>query len=416
MTVTAAVSDQRAMRTAQAEWSAAGVRRRLACIAGARRELARRPRELAEAVQRPAVETLTAEVIPLLEALRFLEGEAERILAPEHLGSDGQPMWLRSVELELRRDPFGVILVVGPANYPLLLPAVHAAQALTAGNAVIVKPGRGGHAALAIFIDALRRAGIPHGLIRLLGEDPEEAKAAIRDGVDKVAFTGSGDAGLDVLAQLAPRGVPSVMELSGHDAVFVRPGADLDLVVRALRFGVTLNKGETCIAPKQVFAAPPTAEALRLRLQTAGIALPVVPVSSDEAALRLAAESGYALGATVFGPEEEAVEFARRVHAGCVVVNDMIAPTADPRMPFGGRGRSGFGVTRGAAGLLEMTTIKAIVVRRSGWLPHLDESNRQSARMFEAYIRWSHGTGISARLGALGILVREAVQNRSRKK
>ena len=55
-----------------------------------------------------------------------------------------------------------------------------------------------------------------------------------------------------------------------------------------------------------------------------------------------------------------------------VVVNDMIVPTADPRLPFGGRGRSGYGVTRGAEGLLEMTTVKVIAVRRGRRHLHLE--------------------------------------------
>ena len=62
---------------------------------------------------------------------------------------------------------------------------------------------------------------------------------------------------------------------------------------------------------------------------------------------------------------------ARRVRAGSVCVNDLIVPTADPRLPFGGRGRSGFGVTRGAEGLLEMTVPKAISVRTGSFRPHL---------------------------------------------
>jgi acyl-CoA reductase-like NAD-dependent aldehyde dehydrogenase len=110
-----------------------------------------------------------------------------------------------------------------------------------------------------------------------------------------------------------------------------------------------------------------------------------------EEALQAAAASPYALGASVFGPVAEARAFAERVNAGSVVVNDVIVPTADPRLPFGGRGESGFGATRGAAGLLEMTALKAVSVRRGPFRPHLAPPGPKDARRFAGMIRWLHG-------------------------
>jgi aldehyde dehydrogenase (NAD+) len=83
-----------------------------------------------------------------------------------------------------------------------------------------------------------------------------------------------------------------------------------------------------------------------------------------------------------------------------VVVNDMIAPTADPRVPFGGRGRSGFGVTRGAEGLLEMTTVKAIVTPRGWWRLHLREPSAATGRALAAWMAAAHGRSRWGRLWA----------------
>jgi hypothetical protein len=82
---------------------------------------------------------------------------------------------------------------------------------------------------------------------------------------------------------------------------------------------------------------------------------------------------------------------AARVNAGSVVINDVIVPTADPRLPFGGRGESGFGVTRGAEGLLEMTVVKTISVRRGWFRPHLAPPRESDARRFAGMIRLLHG-------------------------
>jgi acyl-CoA reductase-like NAD-dependent aldehyde dehydrogenase len=408
-------------RAAQPAWAATAVRDRLAVIRRVRCRIVESATQLAEAVHPgrgvPPAETLAAEVLPLADACRFLERSAVRLLKPRRLGRKGRPLWLTGVDTEVLREPFGVILVIGPSNYPLFLPGVQALQALTAGNAVLWKPGAGEGGAAHAFADLLASAGLDPRLLRILSDEPEAAQAAIEAGIDKVVLTGSAQTGMAILRQLAPRLVPATVELSGCDAAFVRADADLDLVVRALQFALRWNDGETCIAPHRIFVASEIVEELERRLTDAarqipsralrtetaelikdaldrggrllagqvmpdnqGLVVPVivsggaadwpllhgeiygpllvlVPVGDENEALRITAQCPYALGAAVFGEESWARAFARRIRAGVVVINDVIVPTADPRLPFGGSGRSGFGVTRGAEGLLELTTL-----------------------------------------------------------
>jgi acyl-CoA reductase-like NAD-dependent aldehyde dehydrogenase len=286
--------------------------------------------------------------------------------------------------------------------------------------------------------------------------------AAIHAGVDKVLMTGAASSGVAVLAELAPRLTPAVMELSGYDAAFVRADADLQLVGRALTFALRLNGGATCIAPRRVFVARPVAATLEayltravkaiapctvapataalvqdlvaeacaqgarclagdflpghrltpvviadasptMRLLQTDVFAPVlalVSVNSDSDALAAASQCPYALGATVFGQEASARTLALRVHAGVVVVNDVIVPTADPRLPFGGRGHSGFGVTRGAEGLLELTHIKAVAIRRGRWRPHYEPPLPQDEGLFRDYLVAAHGASLRKRVAA----------------
>ena len=460
-----------AARAAQPAWAATPLRTRLRTIRHTRHEIAARAGQLAAAVEtarpRPPGETLAAEVVPLAEACRFLERRARQILAPRRLRPRFSLLWMGGIGVEVRREPLGVVLVIGPSNYPLFLVGVQALQALTAGNAVVVKPGRGGLPAATAFAEALRAAGLDERLCRVLGEAPEAAQAAIRAGVDKVVLTGSAAAGQAVLAELAPRLVPATMELSGCDAVFVRRDADVELVVDALRFGLRLNDGRTCISPRRVFVERSVADALESRLADMALQFPpcradpaaakrarelateavaqgarlvagnldddapfepivladaapemrllqadvfapvlsVVAVGDDAEALAAADRCPYALGASVFGKKAAARRLATRVRAGTVVVNDLIAPTADPRVPFGGRGRSGFGVTRGAEGLLEMTTVKAVVTPRGWWRLHLREPGPLVERVLAAWMAAAHGRSRWARLrGWLGVL------------
>ncbi|MBS0278389.1 MAG: aldehyde dehydrogenase family protein [Proteobacteria bacterium] len=451
------------IRRAQQAWAAMPVAARLRILSRFRGALAADARELAKAVSpnlaRSEADTLVSEVLPLAEACRFLEDRAEKLLAPRLLDDDGKPFWIGDAAMEIRREPLGVVLILGPYNYPLFLPGVQALQALAAGNAVIWKPGRDAAAVAHVMRRLLVASGLDARLVTVTTEDPESAKEFIQAGVDKVALTGSAETGVEVLRQLAPHLTPAVMELSGCDAAVVRDDADLGRAVHAITFGMRLNGGATCIAPRRVIAFESIAMVLEQRLAEAAAALPAVSVAPDLAerarqlvdqaiehgARRLAGSIGfdrispvvltdasprmallqadlfapvlsiqrvrnddeaaeaveacpYALGATVFGEERAARALAVRLNVGVVVINDAIVPTADPRLPFGGRRRSGFGVTRGEEGLLEFTALKTIACRRGSRVPHLDAPHPHDAELFAAYLAAVHGGSWRARL------------------
>jgi aldehyde dehydrogenase (NAD+) len=118
--------------------------------------------------------------------------------------------------------------------------------------------------------------------------------------------------------------------------------------------------------------------------------LSFIRVDSESQALEQYGKCPFALSATVFGSTARCHQFARRINAGCVVINDLIVPTADPRVPFGGRGMSGHGMTRGQAGLLEMTQLKAIVATRRWFKPHLHQPTAADVDVLEQLIRIEH--------------------------
>jgi aldehyde dehydrogenase (NAD+) len=85
-----------------------------------------------------------------------------------------------------------------------------------------------------------------------------------------------------------------------------------------------------------------------------------------------------------------------------VTINDAIVPTADPRLPFGGRKKSGFGVTRGPEGLLELTAPRVIARRASNsWLPHLDVPSPGDEERFQNLLHLLHGDGWWSRFRSL---------------
>jgi acyl-CoA reductase-like NAD-dependent aldehyde dehydrogenase len=407
---------------------------------------------------RPLQEALTAEVVPLAEACRFLERNAAAILKTHRFGRQGRPLWLGGVTSEVRRDPVGLVLIIGPGNYPLFLAGVQLLQALVAGNAVLLKPGIGGTEATNKLQELMLRAGLDASLMQVLPESVEAVQAAISAGPDKVVFTGSSEIGGKIAAQLADLMIPAVFELSGCDAVIVRADADVKLTVEALRFALCLNAGATCMAPKRLLAdekihaeieaalleklsrsesfplklAEPVRRLVReataagakcihgseeqgplvlsgvpadsplWQTDTFGALLLIAPYREDADAIRTVNDCPFGLGASIFTRDASAArQVAGELQVGLVTVNDLIVSSADARLPFGGRRRSGYGSTRGAEGLLEMTTPKAVTVSSSRFRPAYREVSPRDLPMLLAYVRMSHGPGLLQRFTSI---------------
>ncbi len=456
-------------RAAQIAWADAPLKNRLKLVRALRALIAERGADLAAASaaarNRPPFESLTAEVLPLAEAAKFLERQAEKILAPHRLGWRGRPLWLNGVRTEIRREALGVVLIIGPGNYPLLLPGIQLLQALAAGNAVLLKPGAGGGPVAELLRELVAQAGFDRRLLAVLPETDAAARAAIAAQPEKVLFTGSARTGQQILHCLAPCLIPATMELSGCDSVIVLPSADLDLLTRALIFGLTLNAGKTCLAPRRLFVTGGMAtelegrlaqafarlhpaqvieggaadgvrllienalasgahlvagSAVRLPAVLAGVppsarllqedtfapVLSIVTVADEAEAVRLSNNCPYALGASVFTRDKSAGRrVAAQLNAGFVSINDLIVPSADPRVPFGGRAASGFGATRGAEGLLELTTAKVISVSGAKFRPAFDAPRPRDEQLIQSHLKLAHGRGFGRRWRALaGIL------------
>ena len=462
-------ASQPVLAEAQRLWAAWPLAQRLAVLRQARHWMAAHTGVFVEAIspalQRSGADTLVTELLPLLEAMRFLERRASKILTTQRMGRSGRPLWLTGVQAEIQRVPLGHVLVIGPANFPLFLPGTQALQALAAGNAVTWKPGTGGARVALLTAQALREGGLPSGVLSVTEESVEAAQGALAQRPDKVVFTGSFTSGQTVLRTLAETATPAVMELSGADAVVVLPSADLPLTAKAIAFGLRLNGAEVCMSPRRLVATAETLRALRPLLEIelaaiepvslkAGTAATVRELLDDAVAhgarlvgtlepesqrpllveaarpeMRLAQSDvfapvlslieaptvlhtpdlvnacPYGLTAAVFGREREARAVAEQLRVGTVLVNDLIAPTADPRVPFTGRGSSGFGATRGAEGLLEMTAARTVLVRRRGLAQHYKPVGAREVPLFSALIGAMHGGSWGERFRSLRALV-----------
>ncbi|MBA4031945.1 MAG: hypothetical protein C0478_13790, partial [Planctomyces sp.] len=221
-----------ALRKSAREWGRKALQQRMAFLRTLRHLLVERQDQLAAAIelpQRKPEETLVAEILPLAEACRFLEKTATSLLKSRRLSATGQPLWMPGARLTEVRQPRGVVLVVGPSNYPLLLPGVQIVQALVSGNAVLLKPGRLASRISRLLVELLVEAGVPPGLVQVTSESHDEIATAIRQRPDYVVLTGSTAAGKIVAGLAAEQLIPCALELSGCDAMYLLPDADLAL-------------------------------------------------------------------------------------------------------------------------------------------------------------------------------------------
>ncbi len=156
-----------------------------------------------------------------------------------------------------------------------------------------------------------------------------------------------------------------------------------------------------------------TGATAEMRIAQSDIFAPVLSifdVPDADAAIAAHAPCPYALTAAIFGPEGEAQALASRLPVGTVLINDLIVSTADPRLSFGGRKASGFGLTRGREGLLEMTALKTVVAQRSRDLRAYRPTTPEHEPFFAAYLEAVHSGSWRARWHGLRRLLRVAAK------
>ena len=243
-------------RLAQPAWAALGARRRAAIIERFRQLLfAERDtvaRTVSEESGKPMPESYVADVAMSLEGARFLSRIAERALEPHTVRSQTLAAWRKFITTH--HDPFGVVAVVSPWNYPFFYPAMHCMSALVAGNAVVLKPSEHTPRCADVLVRLLHQAGVPADVCIVLHGDGRMGAGLVNASVDKVMFTGSERTGRSIAVSCAPRFVPVSLELGGSDAAIVLDDADMDHTASGILWSRFANAGQTCAATKRVIA------------------------------------------------------------------------------------------------------------------------------------------------------------------
>jgi benzaldehyde dehydrogenase (NAD) len=186
-----------------------------------------------------------------------------------------------------RRVPHGVVGVISPFNFPLILSIRAVSPALATGNAVILKPDvrtpvSGGFLIARIF----QEAGLPAGLLHVLPGGVEAGEALCRDPrIPMIAFTGSTANGRKVGALAGEHLKRVSLELGGKNSIIVLDDADLDAAASNCRWGAWLHQGQICMTAGRLLVHEKVARAMVERLVGVANALPVGDPSSGKVAL-----------------------------------------------------------------------------------------------------------------------------------
>ena len=148
-------------------------------------------------------------------------------------------------------EPLGVVLIIGPWNYPLQLVLSGLAAAVAAGNCAVLKPSE-----LAPATSSLLARRVPEYLdgscIRVVEGAVPETTALLRLAFDHILYTGNAAVGRIVMRAAAEHLTPVTLELGGKSPCVVLPDADLETTARRIAWGKFTNAGQTCIAPDYV--------------------------------------------------------------------------------------------------------------------------------------------------------------------
>ncbi len=272
-----------AATAAQPAWAALPPRERAAVFHRAAALLQQHFDELALWVTRETGAILPKGQHELREAVAFCQ-----LAAGMPMQAQGQLLPAEAGRLSIaRRVPHGVVGVISPFNFPLILTLRVVAPALAAGNAVIVKPDArtpvSGGLLLAQLFEA---AGLPAGVLHVLPGGAEVGEALVTEPqVQMISFTGSAAVGRRV-GELAARQLKKAsLELGGSNALVILDDADLDLAASNAAWGAWLHQGQICMATNRVLVHASIAEALTERLVAKATHLPVGNGATQQVAL-----------------------------------------------------------------------------------------------------------------------------------
>lgn len=203
---------------------------------------------LAEDLGRSAAEAFIGDVGATLAEVTFARKHLARWMRPRRTGL---PLAGLPGRAWYQYEPLGVVLVIGPWNYPFYLTLGPMVGALAAGDCVIVKPSEHAPRSSALLAELLPRY-LDAAAVAVVEGESEVTQELLAQRMDHVFFTGGTEIGRLVMQAAAAQLTPVTLELGGKSPVIVTANADLEVAARRIAWLKLMNSGQTCLAPDYV--------------------------------------------------------------------------------------------------------------------------------------------------------------------
>lgn len=243
-------------RIAQASWYNLSLKERSKRIKPLGKIIARRADEISETISqctgKTCIDALGSEVLPSSLAVGYYCKTSSSYLKPQKI-KGGSPLFFNKVSL-LHREPYGVIGIISPWNYPFSIPFQEVLMALMGGNSAILKVARQCQPLGELMATLFDELDIPENLFQLIDMPGSQAgEAFINSGMDKLFFTGSNAVGIQLASLASQKLMPISLELGGNDAMIVLKDANLERAAAGACWGGYSNCGQSCGGVERIF-------------------------------------------------------------------------------------------------------------------------------------------------------------------
>lgn len=222
---------------------------RLKMLERLREELHSQEKNILNALQmdlgKSPVEGYMTELGMVFEELSFVIRHLKRWVKPQRVRT---PLAQFPSSSYVIADPFGVVCILSPWNYPFLLSFSPLIGAVAAGNCVVLKPSNAAPETTRVIQTIIHSCFVPEFCEVIPGGRRENAQL-LEEKFDMIFFTGSQTVGKVVMEAAAKNLTPVLLELGGKSPCIVEKSADLPLAAKRIVFGKFLNAGQTCVAP-----------------------------------------------------------------------------------------------------------------------------------------------------------------------
>lgn len=240
-----------AARAAQVEWASTGIERRYTALMGIGEELIKRSAELGELLSREEGKPLAEGKGEIHRAGQFFTYYAAETL--RQIGDNADSV-RDGIEIDVRREPIGVVAIISPWNFPTATASWKIAPALAFGNAILWKPANATPASAVALAEIIAKQDLPKGLFNLvMGSGRSIGQRLVESPkVDAISFTGSVPVGKGIAAAAIQNLTKIQLEMGSKNALVVMDDADLDIAVTCALSGAFGGTGQKCTASSRL--------------------------------------------------------------------------------------------------------------------------------------------------------------------